>query len=806
GARALKYDATGTGLLAIGRAGFHNAQDDTFENPAGISVDSSGKIWVVDQWSHRVAYYDSSGVFQGEVGVRWESGSGNDHLNAPRDAAFDSAGKLYIADTQNHRVQVFDFVGGSPVYSETIGVSGVAGADDAHFDYPTQLAFDSTGRLYVLDRANRRVQRCEFTTEWTCSTFFGETGVTGNDLSHLDVAYGLGIDSNDNIFIADSRNFRVLKCDTTGTCAHFAGTNGELGSDNSHFAWPTDAEVDSNGNVYVADWSNHRIQKFDSGGNYLATVGVTGVPYVVDTLRYNSPFGIAAASDGSIYLAEDWGYRLIKLDSEGNQVWTAGEAGVYGSDNSHFGSFWAGPQGNLGMDSQGRVYIADTGNHRVRIFSSDGVLVGTMGGYGTGNDQFDCPAGVAISPINDDIYVVDRCNQRIQVFDSNRIYKDTIGVTDVIGSDNDHFNNPRGIAVDDVGNVYVADSDNHRVQVFNSSHNYQRTLGVSGECGDDFAHFYYPYGVAVDSESRSYVASGWSNNRVEVFDSSGAYLTRIGGNWGTSTGEMRYPVGVAIDQDDNVYVTEYQNHRIQKYAPGYAGWVQTNINGFGDREQGLPMLEVFDDQLYAGTWNLDSGAAQVWRTGDGTSWDDYSPGWSQNNAVVFDLQAFEDNLYAATGEEAGEGEIWRTDGSTWEQAASGGFGDSNNSGVNALAEFDGALYAATTNYVSGTELWRSSTGNSGDWAQVNADGFGSSGTWQDVSFEVYGGILYVGLSRNGVAELWRSGDGTVWNPVFQNGLGNTDNTSVSSMEVFQGEFYIGIRNVTSGGQLWRSSN
>jgi hypothetical protein len=269
---------------------------------------------------------------------------------------------------------------------------------------------------------------------------------------------------------------------------------------------------------------------------------------------------------------------------------------------------------------------------------------------------------------------------------------------------------------------------------------------------------------------------------------------------------MRNPVGVAIDPDDNVYITEYQNHRIQKYAPGYTGWVQTNINGFGEREQGLPTLEVFDGQLYAGTWNFYSGTAQVWRSDGGTSWDDYSPGWSQNNTAVFDLQVFDSYLYAATEEQSSGGEIWRTAGSSWEQVASGGFGDSNNSIVNALTEFDGTLYAATTNNVTGTELWRSSSGNSGDWTQVNADGFGSGGTWQDVSFDVFGGNLYVGFGRNGVAELWRSANGTAWNPVFQNGLGDPDNSIVSALEPFQGELFIGVRNVVTGGQLWRSSN
>ena len=86
-----------------------------------------------------------------------------------------------------------------------------------------------------------------------------------------------------------------------------------------------------------------------------------------------------------------------------------------------------------------------------------------------------------------------------------------------------------------------------------------------------------------------------------------------------------------------------------------------------------------------------------------------------------------------------------------------------------------------------------------------SDGFGSNGAMSDVTMEVYGGYLYVGLQRNGVGELWRTSDGTTWSPVFTNGLA-PNNAYVSSMAEFNGAFYVGLLNDTSGGELWKTTN
>src|SRR5438445_3411903 len=103
------------------------------------------------------------------------------------------------------------------------------------------------------------------------------------------------------------------------------------------------------------------------------------------------------------------------------------------------------------------------------------------------------------------------------------VYLSTIGVTGVSGSDNAHFNLPRGVAVDSSGNIYVADTFNHRVQKFLSTGVYKFTLGTTGVAAPpDNAHFNYPERVTVDSSGNIYVADT-DNHRVQKFNSLGVY-------------------------------------------------------------------------------------------------------------------------------------------------------------------------------------------------------------------------------------------------------------------------------------------
>ncbi len=128
---------------------------------------------------------------------------------------------------------------------------------------------------------------------------------------------------------------------------------------NDHFAWPSDIVVGSDSKVYVADQDNARIQIFDGdSGAWLGQRGDTQVPYLTDGSHLYGPDGIVMAPDGSLYVAEVWGYTLVKYNSSGVFQWRKGQPGVPGWDIDHFGDF-GGNQLTLGVDSAGRVYVPD---------------------------------------------------------------------------------------------------------------------------------------------------------------------------------------------------------------------------------------------------------------------------------------------------------------------------------------------------------------------------------------------------------------------------------------------------------------
>ena len=863
--RMLRFNSSATHNLTLGVAGrIWSLGNDTFNVPNEAAVASNGNIWVTDE--HRIVEYDAAGTFQQQLPDQepWASGSDNGHFNAPNGLVFDSAGRLYVSDEFNQRIQVYSFITTTPTYSATIGLTGVITTTDNGFNQPQRLAIDSLDRLYVADGENFRVQRCEYSGAWSCSTFFGETGVHGSDDSHLGFVEGVAVDSSDRVYIADSWNHRVVRCDSDGSdCIDFAGESGVSGTNNAHFNYVGDVAVDSAGRVYVADRFNHRVQKFNSAGVYQNTLGTPGVPYVVDDTRLNAPRSIAPTSDGGLVVAESRGLRLIKLDASGAQQWTAGEAGVFGADNTHFSDWWTDNEMGVAVaPGSQQVYLADTGNHRLQVYNSAGVYQATFGSLGTGNYQFNCPAGLDFNPGNGNLVVADLCNQRIMVYTSAHVFKAMLGETGVAGSDNSHFNVPLDVAVAANGVIYVADAENFRVQkctLSGSTGTCSTFAGETGVFGDDFGHL-HPVSVAVDGAGRVFVLDDW-NGRVLVYDSTGAFLTSVGGGPVERTNGFQSAIGVAVDAVGNLYISDRFNHVIKKFAPGVPGWRQSNLNGFGNRlNNNVPALEVFGGQLYAGSANGTEGG-RVWRTADGSQWTAVSaPGFGQGAAIasVVDLAEFKGQLYAGTGWSEQPGQLWRSpNGTAWTAVVTDAFGDASplsittlqvysgtlyaaaNSGPNGVQvwrsatgnslswtnvitggngnansnyltdfiPFNGALFAGVENPDSGLQIWRSVTGNAGDWDIVVPDGFGSADNNQTGGFAIFGGQLYVG-TRNDVtgAQLWRSADGITWAPVIQNGLGSLDNYKLESLHVLGNGLYAGFNNWATGLEVWMSTD
>jgi sugar lactone lactonase YvrE len=863
GIRAIKFTSGGNFITQIGKNAFRfgagTASNITMDSVADTSVDSLGNIWLVDANVGDVLEFSPAGVLMSRLGRVWDRGSDNSRLNYPNGIAFDSGGNVYVGDTNNQRVQIFNSSG---AYLTTIGISAVFTSTNAGFNNPRHIAIDGNDNLYVADQNNHRVQIFDPSHHYTAS--LGTSGVSGSDNDHFNHPEGVTTDSN-FIYVADQYNHRVQIFNRL-TRAYVNTIGGSYGSANDQLNNPTDVAVDTAGNIYIADNGNTRVQQFDSSLNYVHTYGTTGVPYVTDNTHFNQPSGIAVASDGSMYVLEERGQRLSKLNAAGVAQWTIGQPGVNGGGNTRF----CYPD-DVALDPGGNVYVADSCNYRVQIFNPAGGFVATLGtGYGSGNYQFGYAYSVIVDGLGN-IIVGDTGNCRVQVFNSSRIYVATLGQTGVCGAGNNQFGEPHDVAVDASRNIYVADRPNHRVQVFNSSFAYVRTIGVTGISGSDFGHLSNPIAVAADSLGRTYVSDQYGT-RVQIFDASGAYLTTLGGSYGSLTGQMRQVEGLALDKAGDLYSADLINHRYVKYAPGVPGWRQVNINGFGDRTNGnVHTLASFGGLLFAGTFNSASNGAQIWKTDSGLNWTPaIAPGFGiTRNIGLNHLKPFNNQLYAGVRNDTDGASIYRTsDGSTWTPVVTAGFTDTMNASVYRFEVFNGQIYAGTGIFTNthGAEIWRSpsgdagswslvvtngfgdvnnyimrtsavyngylyygtqnvntttfntttggivirsSTGNSGDWAKVTVDGFGDINNYTVSGLASFGGYLYASTTRWDVSgvQVWRcqTCDGSDWAKVVDNGFGNPNNYGISNLQSFNGQIYLVTGNGVTGLEVWRST-
>jgi glucose/arabinose dehydrogenase/plastocyanin len=177
---------------------------------------------------------------------------------------------------------------------------------------------------------------------------------------------------------------------------------------------------------------------------------------------------------------------------------------------------------------------------------------------GRGQERLSEPAGIAADPSSGNIYVADTSNNRIQVFSNNGTFISKWGK---YGTADGSFNSPTGIASDQQGNIYVADTSNDRIQVFSNNGTFISKWGTYGSTDGSFNN---PAGIAVDSEGNTYVADT-ANHRIQVFSNNGTFISKWG-TYGSTDVKMRYPEGIAIDQEANVYLADTANNRIIAFS------------------------------------------------------------------------------------------------------------------------------------------------------------------------------------------------------------------------------------------------
>lgn len=776
-----KLNTSGSVVSAIGHPGISAYDEGYLSNPVDIAVD--GYVWIAD--GNRIVQYDTDGNFQQQMPAEnpWEQGDDNEHFKYTGGVALDGS-TLFVSDWNNHRVQIYTISGtNAPVYSATIGVTGEAGSDNTHFNNPGRLAVDSSNRLYVIDNGNSRVQRCTLAGTWSCTTY--DVGL--NDPSGIWIRT-----STDDVFIVSNDDEKVRKCPSAGACSDFITDLDD----------PKDVAADASGNVFVTLHNPGVIQKYNSSGALIGTfAGTYGEPYTTDASHFFTP-RLTLDKTGNIYIVEEYGQRLLKLNNKGALLWEIGEAGVTGNDNNHF--YY--PRG-VAVDAKGNVYVAS--GYRVQIFKKNGAYLATLDNGGT---FFGYLGGIAVDS-KGNIYVSDDMVHQVLIFNKKHTLIGTLGVANEAGSDNAHFNFPAGIAVDGKGNIYVADKGNCRVQKFSKGRVYKMTFGT-GACNEELFDV-KPEGVWVDAKGRVFV-SGW-DDRVQVYDKSGAYLTSIGMANGPSMGQFMGASGIGLDKKGNLYVADYNNARIQKFASGVDYWTQINVNGFGQTgTNGIYSLALFKKQLYAGSENA-SGVAELWRKGKAGWVKLINDGFGDPNNIVIDhLMIFNGMLYASTANctnsectASNGGQIYRSsDGASWTQVMAGGFGSTANVEIFRLANLKGQLCAGTwtDGATHGAEIWCSPSGDPGSWTtQLAANGFGSVNNIVILDMLVYNNFIYAatGNSADG-GQIWRLpvGGGT-WQQANTSGFDGSAQF-VSALAVFKGGLYAATRNAAgTGTQVWR---
>jgi hypothetical protein len=278
---------------------------------------------------------------------------------------------------------------------------GGAGNGNGQFAATHAIAYNPVNnRVYVDDEANHRIQYFN-----TSGAYLGQWGTWGSGTGELKGPAGFAIASNGNVYVIERDNHRVHYFSADGV---HLGMWGSQGSGDGQFSSPSAVAFAPDGTLFVADRMNHRIQHFTATGSFLGKFGSSGN----SDGQFNEPMGIAVSGGGNVYVADSQNWRVQYFSDAGTFL---GKWGSVGSGDGQFGNtsiYNAGP-GHITLDGTGNIYVADPNNSRIEVFNSSGLFLGKWGSYGTGNDGYYFPNGVACAP-GSQVYVADESNSLVQ--------------------------------------------------------------------------------------------------------------------------------------------------------------------------------------------------------------------------------------------------------------------------------------------------------------------------------------------------------------------------------------------------------
>ncbi len=607
------------------------ARGVTLSIPTSIAVDiATGKVFVADWGNNRVLRYSSTEALQTGSSAEavfgqpdmFSNSINNGGLSAntlftPRSVAVDNLGNLYVADAGNNRVLRYanaanvitgvntfaTAVFGQPNMTSSSANNG--GVSASSLSFPTSVAIDALGNLYVADGANNRVLRYSNAATAVANTpaitVFGQSNMFSNAVnsgglsaSTLNRPLGVAIDRLGNIYVADSFNNRVLRYSNATTA-----TNGISAS--AVFGQP-----DMVSNV------------INNGGLSASTL--------------NSPNGLITDSFGNLYVADQGNSRVLRYVNSATAVTGASTSAtiVFGQPNMFANipnngginaSTLNNPRG-VAIDGSRNLYIVDTDNSRVLRYANvtsantGASATSVMGQFvfvnGSSNmispERLNSPSFIAIDQTTGKVFVSDANNHRVLRYTSVQALR-TGGSAEAVFGQPDMFsniannggvsaytlNNPQGLAIDGVGNLYVADNFNHRILRYTNAVTAISGAGASAVFGQpdmisrvannggrSASSLNQPQGIVTDMAGNLYVADNL-NHRILRYSNAATSATGIstiasavfgqpdmtsgvGNNGGRSSNTLNGPRDVRTDQIGNLYVSDWGNNRILRYA------------------------------------------------------------------------------------------------------------------------------------------------------------------------------------------------------------------------------------------------
>ncbi|MBN8722511.1 MAG: SMP-30/gluconolactonase/LRE family protein [Acidobacteria bacterium] len=371
--------------------------------PNTIAIDAIGNLYIVDTFNFRIRKVDSKTKVITTVAGTGNPGLAVDNvlatdagLQLALGVAVDGTGNLFIADAEiNYRVRRVDAVtkmitsiGG--IGSRSSGGDGFL-ATQANLSNASGVAIDRQSNIFIADPDNYRIRRIDINSNIINTVAgFGVPGFNGDNITAINASLNdpsnVAVDSQGNLFIADTANNRIRRVDANSQIiTTFAGNgmaafsgDGMLASQAS-LNQPTAILFDKSGNLIIADSGNNRIRKINLSTNIITTIAGDGSPS-----NLNAPSGLAVAQSGNVLISDTGNNRIQRLDLTTNAITTIvgnGRAGFQGDGALAINASLNSPFG-LTVDGNDNLFIADTTNNRIRRVDASTNIISTIAGNG----------------------------------------------------------------------------------------------------------------------------------------------------------------------------------------------------------------------------------------------------------------------------------------------------------------------------------------------------------------------------------------------------------------------------------------